>query len=96
MFIALSRFILNLRQADHYRTGQSMSDQLEEVQFGYPRRGSDASWVASFAGPMYCDDQPNDEVIREEMCAAVSEPVLPDDVEAAVTHTSGVVKEGRK
>ena len=73
-----------------------MSDQLKEIQFGDPSRVHGASWVASFAGPMYCDDQPNDEVIREEMCAAVSEPVLPDDVEAAVTHTSGVVEEGRK
>lgn len=93
VFIALSRFILNLRQADHYRTGESISGQLEEIQFRSPSKRIGDSWVAAFAGPMYSDYdvQRNDEDVPEETFAAVSEPDLPGDLETRLTHGGQVV-----
>ena len=83
VFIALSRFILNLRQADHYRTGQSISGQLEDIQFGYSSKIDRDSWVASFAGPMYCgiDDVLEGKDIEEDDTTA-SDFQLSDDIEA--------------
>ena len=102
VFIALSRFILNLRQADHYRTGQSISGQLEDIQFGYSSKIDRDSWVASFAGPMYCgiDDAFEGKDIEEDGSATASDFQLSDDIEARhlVENVSGdaIVVESRE
>ena len=101
VFIALSRFILNLRQADHYRTGQSISGQLEDIQFGYSSKIDRDSWVASFAGPMYCDiDDAFEGKDIEEDDTTASDFQLSDDIEARhlVENVSGdaIVVESRE
>ena len=85
MFIALSRFILNLRQADHYRTGQSISGQLEDIQFGCSSKIDRDSWVASFAGPMYCgidDAFEGKDIEEDDGSVTASDFQLSDDIEA--------------
>ena len=84
MFIVFSRFILNLRQADHYRTGQSISGQLEDIQFGYSSTNDRASWVASFAGPMYSgkDDVFEGKDAHQDGAATASDLQILDGIEA--------------